>query len=356
MLRAITGLSRSQLKDSVENGFGLLPTGCHIQFDRVARDQVLTSLRAALSLNAVRLRKELASWVALRAGQPIRLKDFLRENQLEIADLYANRRSWTSYKRDIGLSMPPLGPREEELSRSMGNVLHANDPDGLHAWTTAFTTGEIDSRRVQMLAYQLLHGRQDLIDPAGFVQLMTEHTALRDELLELFDWLEDETTLSSQPLPEVPIDWPLTLHARYGRREVQAAVGHLTPNSRPLFNEGCLSLADKKIELMFVTLDKREGFSERVQYHDYAISPERFHWQTQNRAGLDNATGRRYLDSRKNGWIFQLFVRENQSSAYIALGSVVLEHHEGDRPISITWRLKQSMPIEIFRRFSVLRG
>ena len=356
LLRTITGLSRSQLKDSVENGFGLLPTGCHIQFDRVARDQVLTSLRAALNLNAVRLRRELASWAALRAGQPIRLKEFLRENQLDITDLYASRRSWTSYKRDVGLPVPPPGPREVELSRSMGNVLHVNDPDSLDAWTTVLTTGEIDSRRVLMLAYQLLHDRRDLIDPAGFVTLMVEHPALREELLELFDWLEDETAVSSQPLPDVPLDWPLTLHARYERREIQTAVGHLSSSARPMFFEGCLPLVDNKIELMFVTLDKREGFSERVQYHDYAISPERFHWQTQNRAGFDNATGRRYLDSQENGWRFQLFVRENQDSAYVALGPVTLESHEGDRPISITWKLKQVMPMEIFRRFSVLRG
>lgn len=356
LLRTITGLSRSQLKNSVEKGFGQLPTGCHIQFDRVARDRVLSSLRAALNLNAVRLRTELASWAALRAGRPLRLKEFLRENQLDISDIYANRRSWTSYKRDVGLSVPAAGPREKELSRGMGRVLHVNDPDALAAWTAVFTTGAIDLPRVQMLAYQLLDNRNDLIDPTGFVQLMADHPALREELLEIVDWLEDETAISSHSLPDAPSDWPLTLHARYGRREIQTAVGHLTPSARPLFNEGCLLLAGPQIELMFVTLDKREGFSERVQYHDYAISPERFHWQTQNRAGFDNATGRRYLDSRENGWRFQLFVREDQNSAYVALGPVVLESHEGDRPISITWQLKHPMPIEIFRRFSVLRG
>jgi hypothetical protein len=86
------------------------------------------------------------------------------------------------------------------------------------------------------------------------------------------------------------------------------------------------------------------------------LSPERFHWQTQNRAGVNNATGRRYIDSANNGWGFQLFVRENQASAYIALGPVDLEQYEGDRPISIIWKLKYAMPIDIFRRFSVLRG
>lgn len=207
-----------------------------------------------------------------------------------------------------------------------------------------------------MLAYQVLDKRDDLIDPTGFSALMRAHPALRDELIELIDWLQEESAISSQPLPNAPSDWPLCLHARYQRREIQTAVGHLTPGARPLFNEGCLVLPDKKIELMFVTLDKREGFVERVQYHDYAISPERFHWQTQNRAGANNATGQRYIESAGNGWSFQLFARENQKSAYIALGPVELEQYEGDRPISIIWKLKYAMPIEIFRRFSVLRG
>ncbi|HEY4713609.1 MAG TPA: DUF3427 domain-containing protein, partial [Aquirhabdus sp.] len=356
LLRTITGLTRAELKDSVENGFGLLPAGCHIQFDRVARERVLSNLRAALNLNAVRLRQELASWATLRAGQPLRLKDFVRENQLDITDLYVNNRSWTSYKRDVGLPMPTPGPREDTLSRRMGSVLHANDPAMLAAWATVLTTGEVDSYRVQMLAYQVLDKRDDLIDPAGFSSLMGAHPALRDELIELVDWLQEESTISFQPLPNAPSNWPLSLHARYQRREIQAAVGHLTPGSRPLFNEGCLVLSDPKIELMFVTLDKREGFAERVQYHDYAISPERFHWQTQNRAGVNNATGQRYIDSANNGWSFQLFVRENQKSAYIALGPVELEQYEGDRPISIIWNLKYAMPIETFRRFSVLRG
>lgn len=356
LLRTITGLTRAELKESVENGFGLLPTGCHIQFDRVARERVLSNLRAALNLNAVRLRQELASWAALRAGQRLRLKDFVRENQLDITDLYLNNRSWTSYKRDVGLTVPPPGPNEDKLARRMGSILHANDPSMLAAWTTVLTTGEIDPCRVQMLAYQVLDKREDLIDPAGFATMMRAHPALREEMIEIVDCLQDESANSHQPLPNAPLTWPLSLHARYQRREIQAAVGHLTPSSRPLFNEGCLILSGLKIELMFVTLDKREGFAERVQYHDYAISPERFHWQTQNRAAVNNATGKRYIDSSDNGWSFQLFVRENQTSAYIALGSVELEQYEGDRPISIIWKLNYAMPIEIFRRFSVLRG
>jgi hypothetical protein len=107
---------------------------------------------------------------------------------------------------------------------------------------------------------------------------------------------------------------------------------------------------------MFVTLDKREGYHERIAYHDYAISPSRFHWQTQNAAGPDTMSGRRYLESDHNGWTFQLFVRESREHPYCALGPVVLESAEGDRPMSIVWSLQVPLPVEMFRRFSVLRG
>lgn len=355
LLRGITGQTRSQLKNSVERGFGSLPTGCHIQFDRVSRERVLGNLQKALQLNAKRLRSELAAWAALRGGKELTLKHFLLENDVEIADVYANHRSWTTYKRDVNLPTPKPGPREEELSRRLGSILHANDPAALGAWATVLATGEADAPRVQMLAYQLMHKQTDLMGPEDFVQLVSEHPALRDELREVVGWLQENTDLEAVSIPGLPSTWPLTLHARYGRREIQTAVRHLSANSRPQFREGCLPLAGQKIELLFVTLDKREGFSDRVQYHDYAISPELFHWQSQNMASATNSTGKRYLESSTNGWTFQLFVRESADHAFYALGPAKLVNYHGSRPISITWKLEVPMPVEIFRRFSVLR-
>lgn len=359
LLRAITGQSREQLKQSVENGFSLLPAGCHIQFDKVARERVLFSLKSSLNLNVVRLRREIAAWAALKGGATLQLSDFLRDTGLELEDVYRGKRSWAGYKRDVGLPMPPLGPREEELQSRVQSVLHVNDSALLKTWSTVLSTSSVEPQteyRTQMLAHQLVNNNNELISPHEFVQLMSRHPALRDELLELFAILEEQTAAPYQPLPETPSDWPLSLHARYERREILTAVGHSTSLARPLFFEGCLPLQGIKTELLFVTLDKSEGFSERVQYHDYAISPLLFHWQTQNRAGVDNATGRRYIDSNDNGWKFQLFVRENPRCAYIALGPVVIESYEGDRPISITWRLKYEIPAELFRKLTVIRG
>jgi hypothetical protein len=59
----------------------------------------------------------------------------------------------------------------------------------------------------------------------------------------------------------------------------------LTVKRRSPFQAGVLPLAERKTELLFVTLDKSAGFHDRIAYHDYAISTERVHWQTQNSAG-----------------------------------------------------------------------
>ena len=117
-----------------------------------------------------------------------------------------------------------------------------------------------------------------------------------------------------------------------------------------------LPLTARLTELLFVTLDKSEGYHDSISYHDYAISAERFHWQTQNSAGPDTPSGRRYLESSTNGWQFQLFVRARKGEAYRACGRVMLESAEDDRPMSIVWMLETPLPVRLFREFSVLRG
>ena len=187
------------------------------------------------------------------------------------------------------------------------------------------------------------------------MERMVQHPAIAAELVELSALLQARSTLGAHPVPGLE-DTPLCLHAAYGVREILTAVGWLTASRRVPFQAGTLSLLSRKTELLFVTLDKSEGYHDRIAYRDYAISAERFHWQSQNSAGPDTPGGRRYLESATNGWQFQLFVRPRKGEAYRACGPVTLESAEGDRPMSIVWRLDTPLPARLFREFSVLRG
>lgn len=367
LLSSLTGLSRRELVDGVENGFGSLPPGCHIHLQRQTREQVLQGLRALTTQNWRRLKTELQTYAALRGRAAVRLADFLHDQALELEDVYRagtgqGRSGWTALKRDAGLIVAEPGPEEDYFSRRFGDLLHVDDPRRLDvmaavgAWQAQ--PPELDARDalgVQMMAYQIDGRHEQAAGPEAFIERLQRHPAIAAELVELSSLLQARTTLGAKPIPGLE-DTPLCLHAGYGVREVLTAVGWLTAERRAPFQAGVLPLTSRKTELLFVTLDKSEGYHDRIAYHDYAISADRFHWQTQNNAGPDTPSGQRYLESSTNGWQFQLFVRPRKGDAYRACGPVVLESVEGDRPMSIVWKLETPLPVRLFREFSVLRG
>jgi hypothetical protein len=118
-------------------------------------------------------------------------------------------------------------------------------------------------------------------------------------------------------------------------------LGYTSETRRPVQREGVLALTGDRLCVLFVTLDKSEGFHDRVKYRDYAISPELFAWETQNQANPGNRLGQRFTESPGNGWRFFLFVRETPDFEFAALGEVHLERWERCEkgPIPIVWRL-----------------
>lgn len=367
LLSSLTGLSRRELLSGVEHGFGNLPPGCHIHLQRQARDQVLQGLRALTSQNWRRMKTELQAYASLRGRASVSLAGFLHDQALELDDVYrastgSGRSGWTNLKREAGLIVAEPGPEEEYFSRRFADLLHVDDPrrmDVIDAVagdvTRAQQAAAESSTAVQMLAYQIDGRHEQKGAAAAFVERLHAQPGIADELRELTGLLQARSTLPDTPLPGLE-DTPLVLHAGYGIREILTAVGWLTADRRTPFQAGVLALPGRSTELLFVTLDKSEGYHDSIAYHDYAISTDRFHWQTQNSAGPDTPAGRRYLNGAKEGWQFQLFVRARKGDVYRACGPVVLEFAEGDRPMSITWRLAAPLPARLFREFSVLRG
>lgn len=364
LLSVLTGLSRQGVLEAVEHGFSQLPPGCHIQLQRQTREQVLRGLKAMVANNWRRLRVELQTYAALRGTGNIVLADFLREQSLELEDIYRRgaRSGWTELKRDAGLMVAEPGPEEAYFSRRIGDLCHADDPRRLDVLRAVGVSGGVDAKLIedaapelQMLAYQVDGTHAQVGGPAAFMERISQNPAIGAEMAELADVLESRENVSFKALPGLEYT-PLCLHAGYHIREILTAVGWLTATQRTPFQSGSLALRARKTELLFVTLDKSAGYHDRIAYRDYAISPTRFHWQTQNSAGPDNASGRRYMESSANGWHFQLFVRTRKGEPYLACGPVGLESIEGDRPMNVVWHLEQPLPAKWFREFSMLRG
>ncbi|MGH8686155.1 MAG: DUF3427 domain-containing protein, partial [Burkholderiales bacterium] len=352
---------KRRLIEDLEHGFPALPPACHIAFDRVAGERVLASLKTIARQTWPRLARELQGYAAMKGPGNVSLASFVNDQALELPDIYrANRDGgWTALRRSAGLLPGEASDEEAYLGRRFADLLHSNDPLALKLWRGPMTWDELDAierRRIQMLAYQLFPRITDRMTGKEFLERLEAQRPLREELGELSELLAARTELPVQRIPGLPQEWPLLLYGRYEIREILTAVGWLTESRRTPHQSGKISIEDAKIECLFVTLDKAEGYHDRISYHDYAISPEIFHWQTQNNAGPDTPAGRRYIESPENGWRFFLFVRENKETAYCALGPATKTHLEGDRPMSLHWRLEVALPMELYRAFSVLRG
>jgi superfamily II DNA or RNA helicase/HKD family nuclease len=364
LLGSLTGLSRRELGEAVEQGFGSLPPGCHIQLQKQTREQVLASLKALGHNTWNRLKTELQVWVAQRPRGAVTLTAFLDDQRLALDEVYRNGKAggsasgWTTLKRDAGLMVAEPGPEEAYFSKRFAALLHVDDPLRLDrlAGIAADEPGAAGSALLdQMLAYQIDSQHGQTASGSEFIARLAAHPPIGRELAELTAMLKVRALPSGVPIPGLD-DLPLCLHAAYGIREILTAVGWLTASRRTPFQSGLLGLPARQTELLFVTLDKSDGYHDRIAYHDYAISRERFHWQSQNSAGPNTKIGRRYVESAVNGWRYQLFVRERPADPYRACGPVRLESWEGDRPMSIVWALEVPLPARLFREYSVLRG
>lgn len=364
---AITGLSRKEIIQGVEDGFGKLPMGCHIQLQNQAREQVLASLREAVNFSWNRLAQELSHYLARMENRQVTLSQFLRDQELDIQDVYrsatgSTQTGWTPLKRHSQVFKEKMTANqlseEKYFGRRFGALLHIDDSEHLAILQEVgeslgrLEINQQNSQRLLMLCYQLVGGR-GAVTTESFLQRLQQVPAVCDELVELADYLDARTNRVFAPLAGLN-DTPLKVHSAYHIREILTAVGYYTETHAPPFQAGVLRLEQRKTELLFVTLDKSEALHEGVAYDDYAISRRLFHWQSQNTSGLSTRTGRRYIEQQANGWQFQLFVRENKTSPYRACGPVDFVSYHGERPMNITWKLQQSLPDELFQAFSVI--
>lgn len=356
---AITGLSKRQVVDGVEHGFGQLPPGCYLQMQKQAREQILQNLRYAVSLNWRRLQTELTSYRARHGVQDVHLADFVSEQALEFEDIYrkSGASGWTRLQRDAQILEGEPSDLETRLNRRFKDILHIDDPDYLAVLRaigkSSLGTDALSRKRALMLAYQICGGSGvQTVD--GFLDDLSRTPELMRELVELADALDAATNEQYRPLPDLESSG-LKLHSAYQNREIMTAVGYHTESHFAAVREGVWRDQEAKLELLFVTLDKQNALHEGVAYDDYAINRELFHWQTQNTAAPHTTAGRRYLESATNGWRFQLFVRLNKHQPYRACGPLEIVKSEGARPMSITWKLKYPLTARLFQEYSIAR-
>lgn len=346
--RALTGVSRRAVHDAVERGFPTLPSGCHIELDRVAKEVVLRNLERAVPSSKNSMVAE------LRQLGDVSLVEFLRDTGLEIEDVYrsATLGGWTGLRRLAGVEATTPGPADRELARAIGRLLHTDDPDRLALWEQVAAGGPVpDGRLLDMLHFSLWGPNVPLSQREQRLAQLRAEPARCAELRQVAGVLRERIHRVTAPVGLGRL--PLRVHARYSRNEACAAFGMPNPGS---LREGVKWLPDERADIFFVTLLKSEQhYSPTTMYADRAITETLFQWESQSTTTAASVTGQRYIHHEKQGSTVHLFVRETKvaegnlgAPAYLYAGPMTYREHSGERPMRIIWELAHPLPADLY--------
>lgn len=368
--RALTGQTRSGVLDAVEQGFPLLPSGCQIVLDRVAKKIVLDNIKEQIRTNINKLAEEVRSY-----GVPS-LATYLEESRRDINEIYRANNSWTGVLRKARLIDDPAPEGEQALLKRVAALLHVDDPERVQAYMELLADDAPEhaelSERMRTYAAMLFFSLWP--DGGGFrsvedgFRALRPQRRLREELRQVFAYGLEHATHSPKPLG---LDLgsltgqPLAVHAHYNAPELLAALGWASLGGKvpSSFREGVAWCEPTQTDALLVTINKDEkDFSENVRYRDFALSDEHFHWESQNRTSSNSQTGRRYRTHRELRTNVLLFVRQfkeneiGRPSPYILLGPVKYVSHEGERPMAVTWKLQTPLPSDIQHFTAITAG
>ena len=345
------------IKGAVAESFTMLPRGCTITMDKLAREYIISNIKSAI-FNLNRLKQEVRQF-RVNNDIALNLPNFLAQFDLDIRVVYKTR-CWSALLRESGMLNYPVDEFTKVFEKNMSRLIHINSVRYLD-----FIVKLLDNNfeyehtprnnTFALMLYYDLYAKS--IDNFGFedidegLKTFGSYPLFVDELHQIVQYLSQHLVISTRPIADLGENNVLDLFGCYTREEQLAIFGRRTAEKAGAIPQsGCLNLDDINTELLWVTLNKSDkDFSPSTQYEDYAINEALFNWQTQNNASHQNS-GRRYVEQKTNGRKFLLFVREHKvdeygfTSPYFCLGLVDYVNSHGDKPMTITWAMQNHIP------------
>ncbi|WP_394498040.1 DUF3427 domain-containing protein [Shewanella sp. ENK2] len=374
--RALVGKTNQSITKEIKQGFPHLPAGCRIELQEKTQTMILQNISRA-TLNRNRLLNLVRHFTSV-TDLPLTLTNFLYINpNISLEDIYkvkwGNVGGWQmlikqSKDEEVNSSDKPVF---SAFYRAINNRLLICSSLSYLKFLKLLCQNQFDQpelagdekAQTQASLFTLMC-HYDFWDKAGEQAgfsnlakslLSLNHVELRNELSEVLGILIGRLATSEFDMPKLGKSMidnsPLKMHVRYPKEHILVAFGESTFIKKSSSREGVLKIAPANIELLFVTLDKCEKqFSATTMYHDYAISPSLFHWQTQNSARPESGKGLDYTQQQKNDTSYILFVREKskdengRTMGFVNFGPVDFVKYEGSQPMNITWKLHHPMP------------
>ena len=362
-LKALLPRHRFSIDKEVELEFPHLPAGCSIQLDRMSRQYVLENIKENLGRLAIQIPDRLQTFTS-ETGKELTFGNFIRYHDYEPEVLIA-KETWSEWKAKAQLGPIPIDPDLERLKKTLVRAAFVNGPKEvqlLREVLSKISHGSIDdaltlSGDSAMSIYYRLWGDKGsnlgiaTLDDA--FQRLAKNPSILADLSEILAWSFDTTEVSGQR-PDLGFTCSLELHAQYGIKDIQAAIGRANLETAGQTGVGSFHFSEIKTYALLITYLKTEKeFSPSTMYADYPISRELLHWESQSTTSQQSVTGQNLIHQQKRGYTILVFARDQKQRngvtvPFTYLGPVELVSHESERPIKIVWRLKHQMPVEMF--------
>lgn len=381
-------IDKQKLKSLVEHNFNHLSENIHIEMDYRTKEKILKAIDQQDFMAAEFIKKEIKQFLEV-----IRIKSKIEDRKLSILDFYnfEDSPNLAIVLRGTYKSLSELNKSIKEAREIDNKIL--NDPtmkclfEEISKLLPVKRLYDILSLLL-VLKYQKvsLKDIQEFIEQTFSIKLnrqaldkivlaMKRTSQIQYKKQALFKWIEKEqriehllsietdiikelddylsfTIASYQQETDVNIlnkDEEFELYKEYSRAEIATAIGF----DKDIFSwrEGVKQY--KGNHYLFVNLEKDvENVEEHLLYDDYFISPELFHWQSQNKTSRQSLTGQQYINHKRDNKKIHLFVRrknteDKRTLPFYYVGQVDFVSAEGDKPITILWKLHHPVPQEI---------
>ena len=349
----------------LKHGFISAPKGCYIQLEKKATKAILDNIK-----NSFGIKSGLVGRIATfeeDSGLQLNLSNFVSYYRLDIRVIY-RKFSFARLCTTAWVKPNFEEPAEAALTKAFSRLISIDSRRWIRFLLTILprlndvdfaTMSPLEQRMLQMFYITIWLKTADKWDSEEVLQnlhSLSDSPVMLAELMELLQYKYDHIDFIDESV-DLGFACPLDLHCTYTRDQILVAMDYMTPSN---VREGAKWLPGKKIDVLFVTLNKSDrDYSPTTMYNDYSINENLFHWQSQSTTSDTSPVGQRYINHQKLGSKVLLFVREFKTdiagtAPYTFLGTAHYVRHNSSRPINIIWKLDRPIPAKYLKKTNKL--
>lgn len=150
-------------------------------------------------------------------------------------------------------------------------------------------------------------------------------------------------------------DTELVEFKRYSREQIPPFFGEVFNPGKWRSGHITAPTGDVKHIILLVTIEKGDML-EGHKYADRFLSDDVFEWQSQNATVRASKRGKQLSEHRQQGVDVQLFIRRTKklggkAAPFTYIGVVDFMDWDGDKPITIRWKLRNKLPGKLIEEF-----